>query len=73
MDQVTQIESPCISICEIDANSGLCKGCLRTREEIALWSRADTALRLVILDSIRGRAAAAGKRPRRRTRRRAHA
>ena len=30
--------SPCIQICQLDPASGLCVGCARTRDEIALWS-----------------------------------
>ncbi len=29
--------SPCIDICRIDPDSGLCTGCLRTLDEIARW------------------------------------
>jgi predicted Fe-S protein YdhL (DUF1289 family) len=29
--------SPCISICKIDAEDGLCIGCQRTIDEIAGW------------------------------------
>lgn len=32
-----EVKSPCISVCEMDEPSGLCKGCLRTRQEIARW------------------------------------
>ncbi len=32
------VPSPCISICAIDQVTGLCAGCLRTLDEIALWS-----------------------------------
>ena len=35
------VESPCIDVCEMDARSGLCKGCFRTIEEITAWSRLD--------------------------------
>ncbi len=35
------VPSPCISICRMNARSGLCEGCFRTVEEIAAWSRAD--------------------------------
>ncbi len=35
------IHSPCISICQMDARAGLCRGCGRTIEEITLWSRLD--------------------------------
>ncbi|NML47299.1 DUF1289 domain-containing protein [Ramlibacter sp. G-1-2-2] len=31
--------SPCISVCRMDAASGLCEGCWRTLDEIAGWSR----------------------------------
>jgi uncharacterized protein len=30
--------SPCVNVCEMDERLGLCKGCLRTIEEIAAWS-----------------------------------
>lgn len=30
--------SPCVSVCRMDAASGLCEGCLRTLDEIARWS-----------------------------------
>ncbi len=33
--------SPCIRVCKIDAQNGLCTGCLRTLDEIAAWSRLD--------------------------------
>jgi predicted Fe-S protein YdhL (DUF1289 family) len=32
--------SPCINICQMDQDSGLCVGCYRTIEEISAWSRA---------------------------------
>jgi predicted Fe-S protein YdhL (DUF1289 family) len=32
------VPSPCISVCQIDAATGLCAGCLRTIDEIATWS-----------------------------------
>ena len=33
------VPSPCVSVCRMDAASGLCEGCLRTLDEIAAWSR----------------------------------
>jgi prolyl-tRNA editing enzyme YbaK/EbsC (Cys-tRNA(Pro) deacylase)/predicted Fe-S protein YdhL (DUF1289 family) len=33
------VPSPCISVCRINAESGLCEGCFRTLEEISGWSR----------------------------------
>jgi uncharacterized protein len=43
------IASPCINICKMDAQSGLCAGCFRTIDEIATWSQADDARRVSIL------------------------
>ncbi|WP_184004443.1 MULTISPECIES: DUF1289 domain-containing protein [unclassified Paraburkholderia] len=31
------VNSPCIDVCRFDRKSGLCVGCLRTREEIRGW------------------------------------
>jgi uncharacterized protein len=35
------VPSPCVSICRMDAQTGLCEGCCRTIEEIAAWSQLD--------------------------------
>ena len=35
------VPSPCIGVCRMDEISGLCIGCLRTLDEIALWSVLD--------------------------------
>lgn len=35
-----EVPSPCISVCQINAASGCCEGCLRTIDEIAHWSAA---------------------------------
>lgn len=37
------VPSPCISVCRIDAASGLCAGCLRTLDEIGDWRQMDDA------------------------------
>ena len=70
MDKAIDIESPCISICEMDASTNLCVGCYRTRDEIALWGRATNTEKLAILDQLRERRVEAGGRERRQTRRR---
>ena len=31
------VPSPCISVCRISADSGLCEGCFRTLDEISAW------------------------------------
>lgn len=33
------VPSPCMSVCKIDPENGLCEGCFRTLDEIAAWSR----------------------------------
>ena len=33
------VPSPCINICQMDADTGWCAGCLRTLDEITVWSR----------------------------------
>ncbi|MBU3736971.1 MAG: DUF1289 domain-containing protein [Methylobacterium sp.] len=34
---MSQAVTPCIGICSIHPQTGLCEGCLRSREEIAAW------------------------------------
>ncbi|HEX7439114.1 MAG TPA: DUF1289 domain-containing protein [Caldimonas sp.] len=31
------VASPCIEVCTLDPRTGLCEGCLRTLDEIAVW------------------------------------
>jgi predicted Fe-S protein YdhL (DUF1289 family) len=35
------VPSPCMSVCRMDMDTGLCEGCLRTLDEIAAWGRMD--------------------------------
>jgi uncharacterized protein len=35
------VPSPCISVCEMNPSHAVCKGCFRTLDEIAAWSRLD--------------------------------
>ena len=72
MDVVSEIPSPCIGVCRLDPDSGLCAGCLRTLAEIAAWPAAGDDERLAIVQRLRtrrraaGRTSAADSRPRRR-------
>jgi predicted Fe-S protein YdhL (DUF1289 family) len=43
------IASPCLNLCQMDPASGLCRGCFRTLDEIARWTRIDDAARLAII------------------------
>jgi len=47
--------SPCINVCRMDAESGLCAGCLRTLDEIPGWARASNDARLAILAEVERR------------------
>jgi len=53
------IASPCISVCRIQADTGLCEGCFRTLSEISAWSQADEAEKRHIWRFIAQRADAA--------------
>lgn len=46
------MKSPCINICQIDRDSGLCTGCLRTLDEIAAWASYSDQKRNDILASL---------------------
>lgn len=43
------IESPCNSVCTIDAVSGWCRGCGRTLDEIARWGATEAADRTAVM------------------------
>lgn len=46
------VPTPCISVCQMDPATQRCKGCYRTIEEIAGWSRMDDTQRLAVWDRI---------------------
>jgi len=46
------ITTPCIKVCMVDGESGLCLGCYRTLKEIAQWSRLDEAERIMITEAL---------------------
>ena len=37
LQDARQAPSPCISVCRMDAGTGLCEGCFRTLDEVASW------------------------------------
>ncbi len=41
--------SPCTKVCILDAASGLCEGCGRSRDEIALWGSMSEPQRLAVM------------------------
>lgn len=42
-------QSPCINVCQMDEASGWCKGCLRTIDEIVVWSQLSEQQRAAVL------------------------
>ncbi len=48
--------SPCVNICVIHPEAGVCAGCLRTRDEIAAWGRLSNEARRAIMDGLPERA-----------------
>jgi predicted Fe-S protein YdhL (DUF1289 family) len=51
------VESPCINICKFDGKTGLCTGCLRTRDERKQWKKLKNKTRTKIIDDRPKRAA----------------
>lgn len=49
------IESPCISLCHIDHETGLCEGCGRSIEEIRAWKLAEDGEKAEILERVNAR------------------
>jgi predicted Fe-S protein YdhL (DUF1289 family) len=49
------IATPCVKVCLIDGESGLCIGCQRTLPEVASWSRLTDAERARIMTQLPGR------------------
>ena len=43
------IPTPCVKVCVVDGESGLCLGCFRTLAEVAAWSRFSEAEREAIM------------------------
>lgn len=47
--------SPCVGVCRLDPDTGLCEGCRRTISEIAEWPGYDEARRRAVLAALPGR------------------
>ena len=51
------IATPCVKVCIVDGESGLCLGCYRTLGEVARWSVLAEAEREEIIAALPGRRA----------------
>lgn len=69
-EKIAAIESPCILVCVMDAKSGFCFGCGRTREEIAGWIAMTPQMRAAVMENLPARLETVERKPRRETRRR---
>ena len=54
------VPSPCINVCEMAPDTGLCRGCLRTIDAIVAWGGASEDEKRVVWAEIRRREAAIG-------------
>lgn len=53
--------SPCTGVCELSADTGLCRGCLRTMDEIMSWPALGPAGKRRLLDQLARRRATDGE------------
>jgi predicted Fe-S protein YdhL (DUF1289 family) len=53
------VPSPCISVCRMSADTGLCEGCFRTLGEISAWARSGPEVQRELWRTIGQRMAAA--------------
>ena len=49
------IESPCIKVCAVDGETGMCLGCGRTLKEIGGWMSYDDAGRRDVMETLPAR------------------
>lgn len=49
------IATPCIRVCMVDGESGLCLGCFRTLPEIAGWQKLSDERRAELMAELPGR------------------
>jgi predicted Fe-S protein YdhL (DUF1289 family) len=54
-EQQTPVPSPCINVCKMSPETGLCEGCLRTIDEIVAWGRADDGYKRAVWADIHRR------------------
>lgn len=50
-----EVESPCVKICVIHPESRLCTGCLRSIDEITIWSKLSPDARRMVMDDLPNR------------------
>jgi predicted Fe-S protein YdhL (DUF1289 family) len=56
---MARVSTPCVKVCLIDPETGLCEGCGRTGEEVARWGTLSEEERLGIMAGLEERMRAA--------------
>ncbi|MBI75148.1 MAG: DUF1289 domain-containing protein [Oceanicaulis sp.] len=54
----TPIRTPCVKVCFVDPETGVCLGCFRTMEELGRWTRYSNEERDAIMQALPEREAA---------------
>lgn len=54
-EERTPVPSPCINVCQMAPDTGLCIGCLRTIDEIVAWGSAGDDYKRAVWAEIRRR------------------
>ena len=49
------IKTPCVKVCVVDGESGLCLGCYRTLQEVAAWASFSDQDRERVMAELAGR------------------
>ncbi|MDO8883854.1 MAG: DUF1289 domain-containing protein [Pseudotabrizicola sp.] len=57
-----EIESPCVKLCVVHPEARICIGCLRSIDEITMWSRLSPDSRSAIMADLPSRAPLIAKR-----------
>ncbi|MGV0981133.1 MAG: DUF1289 domain-containing protein [Polynucleobacter sp.] len=52
---MTTVPSPCINWCDINPETGFCRGCYRTLSEIAAWSELSNSEKLEVWEKLETR------------------
>lgn len=50
-----EIQSPCVKVCVVKPDAGICIGCHRTVDEIARWSRMTPDERRAVMEELPNR------------------
>lgn len=61
VDDSTAVPSPCLSLCEMDPHTQICRGCHRTGVEIANWRASTPQQKVAIWHNVKQRYAEASR------------